>query len=108
MEKSQVYKREFEKLKELFKDVEESNKKLVEGLIEDAAFLYVENYMLKQSLEKTGMVKFHPNNATMQKNLPSAKEYRQNLNSYAVVIKTLAAILQKKIDLNDDDLEEFE
>jgi regulator of replication initiation timing len=108
MLKQKVYEGELVKLTELFKDVDESNKKLVEGLIQDAAFLYAENYVLKQALDKTGMIKFHHDNPTLQKPLPAAKEYRQNLNSYAVVIKTLSGVLQKRIGDDDDDLEEFE
>lgn len=108
MTKQQVYKAELEKLTELFKDVDESNRKLVDGLIQDAAFLFAENYMLKELLNKTGMIKVHPENPTLQKPLPIAKEYRQNLNSYSVVIKTLNAVLQKKNDDDDEDLEEFE
>lgn len=108
MIKQQVYKEELEKLTELFQDVDESNKKLVEGLIRDAAFLYAENYMLKELLNKTGMIKVHPDNTSMQKSIPAAKEYRQNLNSYSTVIKTLNGVLQKTIDSDDDDLDDFE
>jgi len=107
MLKETVYEGEFEKLTELFKDIDESKRKLVEGLIQDAAFLYSENYILKESLNKTGMIKFHPNNQTLQKPLPAAKEYRQNLNSYSVVIKTLNSVLLKK-DEEDDDMDEYE
>lgn len=108
MEKQDVYQRELEKLTKLFKDVDESNKKLVEGLIQDAAFLFAENYVLKNLLDKTGMVKVHADNPSMQKPVPAAKEYRQNLNSYSVVIKTLYGILAKKIDDDDDDMGDFE
>jgi hypothetical protein len=108
MLKKDVYKQEFEKLTEIFKDVDESNKKLVEGLIQDAAFLYAENYAIKETLDKTGMIKYHPDNPALQKPLPAAKEYRQNLNSYAVVIRTLNGVMQKKIDNDDDDMDEFE
>jgi len=108
MTKKEAYNKELNKLNEIFNDVDESNKKLVEGLIQDAAFLYAENYIIKQSLNETGMIKFHPSNQTLQKPLPAAKEYRQNLNSYSIVIKSLSSVLQKKIDDEDDDMDEFE
>ena len=108
MLKQKVYEEELAKLTEVFKDINESKKKLVEGLIQDAAFLYAENYILKKSLDETGMIKFHPSNSTMQKHLPAAKEYRQNLNSYSIVIKSLSSVLQKKIDDDDDDMDEYE
>lgn len=107
MEKQNVYEAELKKLTEIFKNIEEPNKKLIEGLIQDAAFLYAENHVLKESLEITGMIKFHPNNSSLQKQLPAAKEYRQNLNSYAVIIKTLNAVLQKNITEGDDEFDEF-
>lgn len=108
MTKEDIYNKELNKLNEIFSDVDESNKKLVEGLIEDAAFLYSENYGLKQVLKKTGILKIHPNNPELQKQLPAAKEFRQNLNNYAVVIKTLGSVLQKKIENDDEDMDEFE
>jgi hypothetical protein len=108
MTKKEVYNKEVKKLNEIFSDVDDSYKKLVEGLIQDAAFLYAENYELKQTLDKTGMIKIHPANPNLQKPLPIAKEYRQNLNSYSIVIKSLSNILQRKIDDDDDDMGEFE
>lgn len=108
MEKSSVYKAEFEKLTEIFKDVEESKHKLVEGLIQDAAFLKSENFALKEILIKTGMIITHPSKLELQKQIPAAKEYRQNLNSYSVVIKTLNGVLSKNVIEEDDDMDEFE
>jgi regulator of replication initiation timing len=108
MEKEQVYKAELDKLNEIFQDVDESKKKLVDGLIQDAAFLYAENYNIKRRLNKSGMIKFHPKDPSLQKTLPAAKEYRQNLNSYSVVIKTLNGVLQKANIDEDDDMEDYE
>lgn len=107
MEKHDVYKKELNKLNEIFQDVEESKAKLVEGLIEDAAFLKAENYMLKQDIEKTGMVKIHPKNSGLQKPIETAKQYLKNVNSYAVVIKTLNGVLQKNTVEEDDDFDDF-
>ncbi|NBI31029.1 hypothetical protein ERL59_18945 [Chengkuizengella sp. YPA3-1-1] len=106
--KSEIYKREHEKLTEIFKDVEESKRKLVEGLIDDAAYLKAENVILKEVLLKTGMVKVHPERPELQKPVEAAKQYRQNINSYAVAIKTLSGVLQKNIVEEDDDMDEFE
>lgn len=108
MLKQEVYDGEFAKLTELFNEIDESKKKLVEGLLQDAAFIYAENWEIKGRLNKTGMIKYHPDNPTLQKPLPAAKEYRQNLNSYAVVIRTLNGVLLKKEDNDDEDMDEFE
>jgi hypothetical protein len=108
MSKSEIYKQELEKLTEIFADVEESKKKLVEGLIEDAAFLKSQNYVLKKSIEKTDMVKIHPQHPELQKTVESAKQYLKNVNSYSVVIKTLNGVLNKNIIEDEDELSEFE
>lgn len=106
--KQKVYEEELAKLTEIFKEINDSKKKLVEGLLKDAAFLYAENYVLKEALTKTGMIKFHPVNAALQKPLPAAKEYRQNLSSYAVIIKTLNGVLMKDIVEEEEDMDEYE
>lgn len=108
MLKQEVYERELDKLKEIFKDVEETKRKLVEGLIEDAAFLKAENDELKKTLAITGMVKTHPNNTELQKPLESGKQYLKNINSYSVVIKTLNSVLNANVIDDDDTLGDYE
>jgi regulator of replication initiation timing len=108
MPKNQMYRQELSKLVEIFKDVEDSKRKLVEGLLEDAAFLKAENDILKQAISKTGMVKIHPDNPGLQKATEAAKQYLKNINSYSVVIKTLNGVLNKNIIEEDDDLNDYE
>lgn len=99
---------EYNKLTEIFKDVEEPKRKLVEGLINEAAFLYSENCELRKLLKTTGTIKCHPDHPELQKTVPAAGQYLKNLNSYAVVIKTLNGVLSKNtIDL-EEDMSEFE
>jgi regulator of replication initiation timing len=109
MKKQEVYEQELAKLTEIFKDIEEPNRRLVEGLIEDAAFLKAENFVLKEILSKSGMIKVHPLHPELQKPTEAAKQYLKNINSYAVVIKALNSVLNKNvIEEDDDDLGEFE
>jgi regulator of replication initiation timing len=109
MSKQTVYQQELEKLNEIFKDIEESNRKLVEGLIEDAAFLKAENYELKEILNKTGMIKVHPEYPDLQKPTEAAKQYLKNINCYAVVIKALNSVLNKNVvEEDDDELSDYE
>lgn len=107
MDKQAVYKAELNKLTEIFQDVEESKAKLVEGLIEDAAFIKAENHVLKKTLEKTGMIKIHPDHPELQKPIEAGRQYLKNINSYAVVIKTLNSVLQKNVVEADDEFDEF-
>ena len=80
------YKRE--KLAEdLGADIEEPKRQLVEGLIQDAAFLFAENHVLKEAISQTGMIKVHPQHPDIQKPIETAKQYLRNINSYAVIVK---------------------
>lgn len=110
MEKSEVYRQELEKLQAIFAGVDPSKAQLVDGLLEDAAFLKAENTVLKQALKVTGMVKIHPNNPDLQKPVEAARQYLKNVNSYSVIIKTLNSILNKDIsdDDDEDDLGDYE
>ncbi|MDF2534404.1 MAG: hypothetical protein K0R18_561 [Bacillales bacterium] len=108
MSKSAVYQQELAKLTEIFKDVEDSKRLLVEGLVEDAAFLKAENHVLKEAISKTGMVKIHPDHPDLQKPIETGKQYLKNINSYAVVIKTLNGVLNKNILVDEDELSDYE
>jgi hypothetical protein len=108
MTKNEIYEQEKSKLTDIFKDVEPSKRQLVEGLVEDAAFLYAESYFLRQSLGITGMVKVHPDYPDIQKPIETSRQYLKNVNSYAVIIKTLNGVLSRNMLEPDDDLEEFQ
>lgn len=105
--KEAVLEKERAKLKELFKEVDPNKSKLAEGLIEDAAFLFAENWSLRGLLAKTGMVKPHPQRPEIQKPIEAAKQYRQNISAYGVAIKTLYTILSKDIAEGEDEFDKF-
>ena len=108
MPKHSIYEQELAKLTEIFKDVESNKRQLAEGLIQDAAFLLAENHALRANMASTGMVKVHPEYPEIQKPTESAKQYLKNVNSYAVVIKTLNGILNKSGVEEEEELSEFE
>ena len=109
LNKSELFQYEYDNLTSVFHGVEEDKRKIVDGLINDAAFLYAENKTLKQILWKSGMVIINPKNPEQQKPMPAAIQYLKNVNSYAVIIKTLNSILSKnEIDTEDDDMKDFE
>ena len=108
MSKSDVLQKERDKLTAIFADVEPSKRQLVEGLIEDAAFLAAENHELRERLRLTGMVKVHPQHPEIQKPVEAGRQYRQNVMAYAVVIKALNGVLTKNLlDEDENELEEF-
>ena len=103
MTKGEVVQRELEKLFDVFKGIDEKQSSLVESLIQDAAFLAGENHVLKESINKTGMVKIHPKHEDIQKIVPASAQYLKNLNAYTIVIKTLSTILNRQVPDDDDD-----
>jgi hypothetical protein len=105
--KSEAIKQEQAKLLEIFKDCDSSQKVLIQGLIEQAAYLYVENKELQKLLETTGMVRTHPSRPEFQKQVPAAKEYRSNATTYSVIIKTLNQILQQNVGIGEDPFDEW-
>lgn len=108
-EKNEVFNTELTRLREIFQRIDPEKADLVDGLIHDAAFLKSENYQLREALTVTGMVKIHPKNPELQKPVEAAKQYLKNVNSYAVIIKTLNGVLNKNmLDDDDDDLADFE
>lgn len=107
VDKSSVYEAELKKLKTIFADVEPTKAQLVEGLIEDAAFLMAENAELRNIIGGTGMVKVHPQHPDIQKSTEAAKQYLKNVNSYSVVIKTLNGVLMKNTIEQEDEFDRF-
>jgi len=107
LNKMQVYEQELQKLTEIFKDVDESKRKLVEGVIQETAYLRGELFDMKKILEETGMIRINPNNKAMQKTIPIANEYRRTVNIYALNIKVLNSILMKDTIEADDPFDEW-
>lgn len=102
MDKSEKIQKEVEKLKEIFKDCDQSSLKLIDGLIFETAFLTVELSEMRKILNDTGMIKIHPTDFTKQKPLPIANEYRRTLNIYSLNIKVLNSILRNIDGIEDD------
>ena len=107
LDKAEIFQQEYVKLTEIFKDVEESKRKLVEGLIQDTAYLNGDLFSLKQVLDETGMIRVNPANKAMQKTMPIANEYRRTVNIYALNIKVLNSILMKDTIETDDPFDEW-
>lgn len=80
-----------EELNNIFKNVDESERKLVDRLIEEVIFL--EDQM---TYYKTlPFIKTHPNNPEIQKATPAAKLYKESSQSYMNAIRILVNILRK-------------
>ena len=107
LDKAAVCQQEYVKLTKIFEDVEEPKRKLVEGLIQETAFLKGELFSLVQILKETGMIRINPDNKSQQKTLPVANEYRRTVNIYALNIKVLNGILMKDTIETKDPFDEW-
>lgn len=108
IDKQAEFKKESDRLIVLFANADENSKALASGLIENAAYLYAENKVLRAMLSKTGMVQINPNNSSQQRPVEAAKQYRANCDTYSSIVGRLSKLLGSQIDEGDDDMEEFE
>ena len=99
---------EYERIKALFDGVDENQLALVEGAIWEAARLRVELDRLNEIVRQTGLVKVHPDNPGMQKELPVSRLIVKVRANYLNYIAKLSGVLGKSIDDEDDDMKEFE
>lgn len=101
--------KEYEKLKELFKDIDEDQLELIDGLLIEAARSKVELDILHEIVKVTGRIKINPNNPLQQKELPASKMLDKLRPGYLNYIAKLSSILGKKIVVDDDEeLEAYE
>lgn len=107
--KEKAVKKELRKLNALFKDIPEKNKKLVEGLINNAAFMFVSLKELQEELNENGAVIAYTsgNGFDTIKDNPAHKAYTNMLGKYTAIIKQLNDLLPKENQENKDDLISF-
>lgn len=80
-----------EELRDLFKEIDEGKRKLIDSLIDEAVFL--EGQM--KELKKYPFIKFHPTNPNLQKVTAAGKQYREFLQTYTNIIDKLCRIYGK-------------
>lgn len=96
---------EYERLKGLFKTVDENQSELADELIKKAAFLKSELDSLEKKIKKYGSVE-RSNKGNVRESI-YYKTYLQTVNVYQGLIKTLNTILGKNINDGDDEFDEF-
>ena len=97
-----------EELKEIFKEVDESEQKLIDRLLDEVIFL--EEQMTE--LRKLPFIKVHPSNPLLQKKTEASKLYKECSQSYMNAIRMLCSLLHKIDNSAADELlkklEEFQ
>ena len=87
-------------LEEIFLDVDETERKLVQPLLDEV--VYLEERM--KELKTMPFIVTHPNNPNLQKSTPAAKQYKECSQSYMNAIRILAGILRKVEATAQDEL----
>lgn len=99
---------EYKRIKELFTDTDEKQLQLLDGAFWECARLRVELDDLSKVVRDSGLIKVHPTNKSMQKELPVSKLIVKVRANYLNYVAKLSNILGKTIDEDDEDMSEFE
>ncbi|MFR2529339.1 MAG: zinc-binding protein [Clostridium paraputrificum] len=100
--------KEYERIKALFDGADESQLNLIDGAIWEAARIRVELNTLHEIVKESGLIKVHPQNPALQKELPVSKLIVKARANYLNYISKLSNLLGKNIDDEDDDLSDYE
>lgn len=92
-----------EELKNLFKDVDDNSKKLVDRLLDEV--VHIENEL--DYLKTLPAIRVHPKDPSRQEMTPAGKLYKDMTAQYMNAIRILASILNKAAGEEYDPVAEF-
>lgn len=99
--------KEIERLKAEFSGADENKLRVLEGLIEQAAFERIYLQQLNEKAIVTGLVEFHPENAKLQRVLPISQEIARHSAALTNIMDKLIKHLGSGEDEDDDGLDEY-
>lgn len=99
---------EYERIKGLFDGIDEKQLALIDGAIWEAARLRVELDRLHAIVKQTGLIKVHPDNPLMQKELPVSRMIVKVRANYLNYVAKLSGVLGRNINDDGDELAEYE
>ena len=100
--------KEYARIKELFSGIDEKQLDLMEGAFWECARLRVELDDLNKIINKTGLLKVHPDNTEMQKELPVSRLVVKARANYLNYLSKLSNILGINVEDDENDMAEFE
>ncbi len=102
-------KKETNRLKKLYKDLDKNKKQLVLKLIENAAFMSITLENLKEEIKNNGVKEFYMNGKGQfgYKESVESKNYNVTIKNYMNVIKQLNDMLPTEEKPKDDGFEKF-
>ena len=98
-------KKETNRLKKLYKDLDKNKNQLVLKLIENAAFMSITLENLKEEIKNNGVKEFYMNGKGQfgYKESVESKNYNVTIKNYMNVIKQLNDMLPEQKQINEDD-----
>lgn len=90
--------KELRKLKKIFREIEPQRLKIVEKLIENAAFMGASLKELQEEIEENGYIEIYQNGANQRgkKKSSEVEVYNTMIKNYSSVIKQLIDLLPEK------------
>lgn len=99
---------EISRLKAEFAGADENKIKVLEALIEQAAYERLYLKRLNGQAIQSGLVEFHPENAKLQRTLPVSGEIAKHSAALTNIMDKLLKHLGSQADDEDDGLDEYE
>ena len=109
MEKGKIKAAELRKLKRIFKEIPENKKKVVEKLMDNAAFMAEQLELLQEDIKEKGYIFEYQNgeNQWGTKKAPEVEIYIALTKNYSGIIKQLLELVPKTEGDSDDELSLF-
>ena len=98
-------KKEYERLKSLFKDVDQKKSELVDELLKKAAFLKDQLDDLESEINRDGAILHFSDGNSKQSS--AYKTFLSSVGDYQAIIKTLNGIMGSDVIDEDDEFDEF-
>lgn len=105
LNKKKEVKKETNRLRKLFKDLDDNKKKIAENLIENASFMSVTLKDLKNDIIKYGVKETYVNGKDQFgfKESVESKTYNTTIKNYMSIIKQLNDMLPEQKKINEED-----
>ena len=104
LEKEKKIKQEINRLKKLFKDFEKDKAKVLEGLINEAAFMKITLEETRQDLLQNGLTElFEQGEQSFNRERPEVKIYTTFTQRYSGVMKQLIDLLPTELKKEETD-----
>lgn len=97
IDKDKLIKKEMQKLNKFFKNIPKEKQQIIEGLKQQAAFMYATLMELQEIMNNEGAVElFEQGKQRLLREHPAAKIYNAMIKNYSSAIKQLLDILPKE------------